>query len=158
MENKVRKIIRFVDCKSDVPIVEFILGNGDSAYAVVDTGSETTLFDFNLILGEHKLEFPLKKTKNKINFVGVQQDTEVPLVKTSPTIRFIDADNNNGYLYVKIDDAIFISMANLTQHMKDQYGVDMAISAILGSDMLSKLNAEVNYQKKEMIIDYDIPC
>lgn len=151
-----RKIIKFVDCKSDVPIVKFVLGNGDTAYAVVDTGSETTLFDFDLLLGEHKSEFPLKKTKKKINFVGIQNDTETPLIKTHPTIRFLDEEDTNKYLYVKIEDAIFISMRNLTQHIKDQYDTDMTISAILGSDLLSRLNAEINYNTKEVVIDYDL--
>ena len=151
-----RKIIKFVDCKSDVPIVKFILGNGDTAYAVVDTGSETTLFDFDLLIEGHKSEFPLKKTKKKINFVGIQNDTETPLIKTYPTIKFLDGEDTNKYLYVKIEDAIFISMKNLTQHIKDQYDTDMTISAILGSDLLSRLNAEINYNTKEVVIDYDL--
>lgn len=151
-----RKTIKFVECKSDVPIVKFILGNGDTAYAIVDTGSETTLFDFDLLLGEHRSEFPLKKTRKKINFVGIQNDTESPLIKTHPTIRFLDEEDDKRYLYIKIDDAIFIGMRNLTQHIKDQYGTDMTISAILGSDVLSKMNAVVKYNTKELVIDYDL--
>ncbi len=151
-----RKIIKFVNCKSDVPIVKFILGNGDTAYAIVDTGSETTLFDFDLLLGEHKSDFPLKKTRKKINFVGIQNDTETPLIKTYPTIRFLDTENDKKYLYVKIEDAVFISMRNLTQHLKDQYDTNITISAILGSDLLTKLNAEINYNTKEITIDYDL--
>lgn len=158
MMNKVRKIIKFVDCKSEVPIVEFILGNGEPAYAVVDSGSEITLFDYSLVLGEHKSEFPIKKTRNKMTFVGIQKDTETPVVKTTPTLRFLDSDDESKYLYVKVDDGMFISLKNLTEHLKDQYGTDMTVSAIIGSDVLNRLNAEVNYKNKEMIIDYDLSC
>lgn len=156
--NKVRKTIKFEDCASEVPIVKFILGNGEPAYAVIDTGSEATLFEMNLVLGGHKKEFPIHKTKDKINFVGLQKDTETPIIKTSPTLRFLDSDNDTEYLYVKVDDGMFISLKNLTEHLKDQYGTDMTVFAIIGSDVLNRLNAEVNYKNKEMIIDYDLSC
>lgn len=156
MESKVRKIIPFVDCKSEVPIVKFVFDNGDGAFAVVDTGSETTLFDFGLLFSNHKSEFPLKKTRKKINFVGIQNEAETPLIKTSPILKFPDSDNDTGYLHIEVKDAIFIGLANLTQHIKDQYDTDMPISAIFGSDMLSRLNATINYNTKEVVIDYDI--
>ena len=156
--NKIRKTIKLEDCASEVPIVKFILGNGEPAYAVVDTGSETTLFEMNLVFGEHKKEFPIHKTKDKIKFVGLQKNTEISIIKTSPVLRFLDSDDETGYLYVKVEDSMFISLKNLTEHLKDQYGTNMNISAILGSDLLTKLNAEIKYKEKEVIIDYDLPC
>ena len=150
-----REAIKFEECNSEVPVVKFMLSNGTSAYAIIDTGSESTLFDFQLIK-ENKNEFPLNKTRSKINFVGLQDSSETALINTSPTLRFLNKENNSDYLSVKVENGIVLNLSNINEHLKRQDNTNISISSVLGSDLLTSLNAKIDYKNKEMIINYDL--
>jgi len=151
-----RKAIKFEECKSEVPIVKFMLNNGASAYAVIDTGSEATLFDFRLIK-DNKNEFPLNKTKSKINFVGLQDSSETALINTSPTLQFSNKEDSSEFIHIKVENGIVLDLSNINEHLKKQDNTSISISSVLGSDLLTSLNAKIDYKNKEMTINYDLP-
>ena len=46
----------------------------------------------------------------------------------------------------------------LTEHFKNEYGTDIKIAALIGSDFLTKIKGKINFKEKTMSFDYGLPC
>ena len=92
--NKV--IIPFADTSCKIPLMEFTL-SGKNYVALLDTGSESTLFDKNINESE---DFKKSDTEYQMSLIGKHLD----------------------------------------------------VSAVLGSDMLKKLGAKIDYRRQQLTI------
>ena len=135
--------IPFHNSKTEVPIVKFYLDNGYEGFAVIDSGSESTVFDKDIIK-QNKKSFTLDVTQDKMNLVGVANDqSAVPVVYAKANISF-------GAVSIEVNGMV-VPLTHITQHCKE-LGEDIVISAIIGSDTLTKYGVKLNYNKKEMVI------
>lgn len=145
--------ISFIEYGTDVPIVKFNLDNGVEALGIIDTGSESTLFDSSFVKNNKSL-FRIEKTKEKINFIGISDSNEVPILYGTSPIYFNTTDSDSCKVNVK---GMIISLSHLTKHLQD--GNDsLEISAIFGSDLLANLGANINFIDKRLTLEDDTSC
>ena len=144
--------IKFVDMKSEVPIVKYSLFDGTEGFAILDTGSEITSFDSNFVK-EHKETFETHKTKFKINVVGLHNSADKTIIKASAQLMFHD---ELGIIFMPINDALLFSLDNVNENLKQQYHSDIKVSAILGSDFFAKHKIKIDFNEKMMIFNDDI--
>jgi len=145
------KHIKFIDIKSDVPIVRFMLHDGAEGYAIVDSGSEITSFDTEFI-NNHKDQVTVHKTESKMNIVGLNDNISTPVTKLDAAIMF----SSDGISKVHIKDAMIYRLDVINFNLRLTYKTDIKISAIIGSDVLSKIRAVLDYQNKELILNDDL--
>ena len=118
--------VKFIECPSDVPIVMFSLGNGATGFGVVDTASETTVFDMGFVK-ENKAMFkvPLRTVVADVTLDG----TTYPL------------------------EGMTFEVHHLSEHFQVMYDMHLNIELILGSDFLKKHNAKINFEEGVLVID-----
>ena len=145
-----KRKISFINSPSDVPIIEFIISDGTSGRAIIDSGSETTLFDMGFVK-EHKKSFVININKEQINLVGIQNSNSQLSVKASCALTFGTLTSQ-----IQINDAVIVSLNDVNAHIINEYGEAFGISAILGSDFLVKNNMKLDFESKELLYNDDI--
>jgi hypothetical protein len=137
--------IPFVKNKSAVPVIRVRLNNGKEGYAVVDTGSESTMFDMQFVK-KNKNYFEIQTTDSKMNLIGMSSSAEVPLIRATTHLRFRespDADVKANGLVVDLS------------HLTDNVGRQVAM--IIGSKLLAQVRGKVNYDRRYLSVYYDLP-
>lgn len=145
--------IRFVDMPSEVPVVKFYLGDGTCGFAIVDTGSELTTFDADFVK-EHKKQFRVSMTKDKISMIGLGSETEQHALNTDVVLTMTDTDGSD--VCVRIRHGVLFHLEHIRDVLNQQYGIDISVDAIFGSDMLNKYEAKINYKDKTLALEDDI--
>lgn len=141
--------VPFVNSSCNIPVVPCSLSNGTVGLAIIDTGSDTSLIDKNFVLN-NKSEFKVEMTDEKVNFSGLSSTQSMPVVNAQTTIRF-HRSKKNFNLVANVFPMDFVIA------MKETY--DIAPDILIGSDMLKQLNADINYEKKELVVQYnDLSC
>lgn len=136
--------IPFIDCKSDIPLIELSLKNGKVCYAVVDTGSESTVFDTQWVRA-NKEQFDIQLTDKKMVMVGMKEKTTVPII-------FSTADFFPKGTDCKIPLCGMIAeLSNIENHFEVNSS-PVSVVALIGSDTLTALNATLDFQNQEIII------
>lgn len=136
--------IRFKHCPSEIPLISLMMDSGESCLAVIDTGSEQTIFDETFI-NEHKDDFAFFHTKEGYNMIGVATETQT-LSRTIMMKAHVGKDTLSIY-------GITADLSNLRIHFKKAYGDDYDIVCILGSDMLKCLNAKINMKQGYLTLE-----
>ena len=142
-----RKTIPFYFCKSKVPLAVFRLRNGKKYVAVIDTGSEVSMFDPDL------KDDGLDTIENgdETSFVGVNGESgTVSIVHVSDELDFKTKD---GEIISVPIAGILYDMKELTSVFQRKFNKDIVISAILGSDFLKEYNAKIDFKNKTLTID-----
>ena len=149
-----RSKVKFIKTKSEVPLVRFLLPNGKGGIAIVDTGSESTIFDPGFVAA-NKEEFNIKTTKDKINFVGIEKDSEHVIITAEGKLLLGGEDRVFVTLPIL---AVLMDLSHIREHFKNEYGTDIKIAALIGSDFLTKIKGKINFKEKTMSFDYGLPC
>lgn len=142
----VRKKIKipFVDYSSSVPLIKYRLENGSEGIAILDTGSELSLFDDEYVR-RHRDQFSLEYTDEIIDIVGIQSRNEKAVINATAIV------STNGHI-VKLT-GMMLSMSHITETIRtNSVRKDICISAMVGSDVLSKLNAKIDYKNNCLIL------
>ena len=141
--------IPFVKQSPLVPMIRIFLPGGTGGWAIIDSGSESTLIDKEFVR-KHKEFFKFERTRDKINFVGIDSKSPHHIVNAKGSIAFYQ---DTEIFFHKIE-AIVSDLSNVTNHTKENF--DVEIAAIIGSDFLKELNAEINYPDQALYMDDDI--
>lgn len=137
-----RKKIKFSNQCQDVPVIKLTLGNGKDIYALVDTGSESTIIDKTTIK-ENKDLFHIIRKSEKTSFIGVAGNTEVPIVEASTTVTISgESLNING---------IVMDLSHIT---KDSESIKLSV--ILGCHLLKELEAKLDFKDKSIMLNNDL--
>lgn len=137
-----RKKIKFSNQCQDVPVIKLTLGNGKDIYALVDTGSESTIIDKTTIK-ENKDLFHIIRKREKTSFIGVAGNTEVPIVEASTTVTISgESLNLNG---------IVMDLSHIT---KDSESIKLSV--ILGCHLLKELEAKLDFKDKSIMLNNDL--
>lgn len=141
--------VPFIKQSPLVPMVRIFLPGGTAGWAIVDTGSESTLVDKEFVKNNKEL-FKTEHTRDKINFIGIDSKSSSPhpIVNLEGSIAFYQ--DQKEIFFHKIE-AILSDLSTVSGYTKQNYGVEP--SAILGSDFLQTIHAEVNYPEQAMYID-----
>lgn len=134
----------FVPCTSVIPVVKFPIADDLEIYALVDTGSESTLVNKTI-----KTDYPgiiqSHKVLGKMTAVGIGGEKEMAVIEA---VARIPAKSDKG----DTGDIEIIGMVNdlaaLTAQMKKMHGVSWDLTMLIGGDTLSKLSARINYRTK----------
>lgn len=143
MQNKVK--IPFVKNKSRVPVIKFRLKGGKEGYSVVDTGSESTVFDMQFVK-KNKSCFDVEITEDKMNLVGLTDSSETPLIYATTHVCFRECPEAD--ITVK---GIVMDLSRISPN------IGHPTAALIGGDVLTKIRAKVNYDRQLMSLYYDLP-
>lgn len=131
--------VKFVTFESKVPIVE--VRSGEFAFhALVDTGSESTLFDHAVVNKGGAVSID---TGKEMDFVGLNGKTKRQEIKA------VHEDFIIGNQPVNIF-GLLSDLSSLRGHIKEMYGKEMPIHAILGSDFLKHYDAILDFEEQTM--------
>ena len=137
--------IPFMDISSAIPLVLFHLDDGTECPVIVDSGSDATVFDF-AFAKDNKKQFKVVHA-GSATYTGVNSTEERKVVISEVNLFKDDAQ-------FKIDVEV-LNLAVAMNGFLAAYGVKPA--AILGSEMLKKYDAKIDYEKRELILTYDLP-
>jgi predicted aspartyl protease len=127
--------------KSRIPLVNFRLAGDETYYALIDTGSETTLLDVAL---KDKVE--VKSIEDEGNFVGIGGSTDYKTIEFADTSFILPGDIELPFIGLMHD------MTALSKHFMDKNKEYIRISAIIGSDLLKKHDAKIDYKNRTLTI------
>lgn len=148
MKKKTTKI-KFTDNPTKIPFIKCDVGMPDLSYILVDTGSESTLFDKSLLDNGCVSVTSENGNTNLVGFNGESDKTSTVIGSVTMTI----ADKKPGTVTV---NGLVSDLSFLSDYIKYTFSVDMPVSMILGSDSLNKTKAKINYKKGEVSLLYDI--
>lgn len=137
------KKISFVECSSGVPIIKFVLSDGTEGYALVDTGSDPTMFDKNFIL-QHKKSFRLVDGEG-ITMIGLYAEDKNLDKHITTTITV-------GDIKIDIPDGMIVDLSIVHDAIKTADDSSIRITAIIGCDTLLQYGVSVDFDKKAIRI------
>lgn len=134
--------ISFLKSNTPIPLVGFRLPeSNDTHVALIDTGSELTFVDKSFVQ-EYNIKF--KDIDNEVKLNGIVSDTKRKVLIASPIIKF----KGKGPKKAMTVKCIVMDLSTLTNALKSEYGEEMHIDMLLGSDFLKENNAHINYEFK----------
>lgn len=138
----------FIKNKSLIPFVKLISPNGKDIYALVDSGSESTLINKSF-----KEDYPgiiqSSTVIGKTKMAGFAGDREITLIQTRAKFPMITDKGEVSAIEFKgyIDD-----LATLSSHISKVYGIEWSFSILIGSDTLRSLGAKIDYSNKALVL------
>lgn len=127
--------IPFVEFESKVPVVSLRIGDRD-IYALLDTGSESTLID-EILLNVAKS----RKLKKALSFTGINGETEKKQVVVI-TDNFLLSTGQEIHLA-----GIASDLSAISTHFKSAYNSAVVISAVLGCDFLETYDVKIDFEE-----------
>ena len=140
-----RKTVPLRFCKSKVPLVTFRLA-GEEHYAIIDTGSETTMLSNQL--EEHLKTREIEGSGALVAMNGRNEYSKITQGVCRATLETKDGEQVEVVLGGLIYDLTAIS--SHFRHKNDQY---ISIAAIIGGDFLKYYQARIDYKNKIMTIN-----
>ena len=139
-------IIPFADTNSKIPLIEFKID--DKWYVgLLDTGSESTLFDYNIPESEY---FEKNETDYEMSLVGLSGETEKGrITEALVTFEIADIDDNISHITIT---GILSDLSTVSNGINERYGKHLNVAAVFGSDMLKRLKAKIDYRKQQLTI------
>ena len=140
-------VVKYTDEYSLIPLIKFNR-NGQDYYALIDTGSESTLIDGSFVESEELDIITSDKTRTLTGLVGKKEE-QINTVQIDCTI---DSKDN-----VVLPVTALLSDLSMIQSYFDKWtGGEVIVPILIGSDTLTKLNAKIDYENKLFTFDDDI--
>ena len=134
----------FVDYSSVIPIVRFALKDGKEIYAIIDSGSESTLVDKKF----KKQYLGIIQSTNilgKMKAMGIGGEKEMVVMETIARIPMKTDKGEDGAIEIK---ACVDNLSTLVDHMKRMHNIPWEFSLLIGGDTLRVLSSRIDYRKK----------
>jgi hypothetical protein len=128
--------VPLVKFESKVPVIKLKLGDEDF-YALLDTGSESTLLDRKL---QENKNIKKKELEHEMTFVGLNGATE------QNKLAILTGEFLHGKHKIRIS-GLSTDLSSVSNHFKDSYGSDVVISAVLGCDFLEGYCANIDMEE-----------
>lgn len=133
--------IPLIEFESKVPVVKLKLGERE-LFALVDTGSESSLFDESL----REIEgIKVKELNSDMSFVGLQGKTE------DRKIVILSSEFKSRRNKIRIA-GIGADLSSISHHFKKSYNSDIVISILLGCDFLDTYEAVIDFDNHTMTL------
>ena len=146
MKKRVR--VKFLDYGSDIPIVPFRISEDAVYFAILDTGSDTTIFDKTFV------------DKNKDLFAdegcvitdvqGLHGVKAMDIDKVSSMISV--GDITKPMLMLKVIGHV-LDLSDINSHIHTYCDKSVNVSAVFGSDTFKAAKANIDYKNDELKIE-----
>lgn len=137
--------LSFLNCKSPIPIVRFPLSDGKSTCAIIDTGSETSVYDSST-----KDCYPelITKTKHfgKQEYIGVYETMEMDV--NLSVLKLNVLRDNGEEVEFKIAAYEHQTFHLIGEKLQGREELSDNILLLIGSDTLSYYNARIDMKNK----------
>lgn len=127
--------MKFIDSNRDIPVVELKFRDEVSGYAVVDTGSEYTVFESDFVTKNREI-FSLEYTEEYMQVINVSSEKVIPIINASASISVDDQELNLSG--IKNDMHLSVTVN----------GEKRPIITVIGNDFLTEYRANIDYKKK----------
>ncbi len=149
---KTRKTTKLVFNNLMIPLVTFRLGDGTEGSALVDSGSESTMIDLKFVK-EHKKLFKITKTNLQIEQIGFSGKSTTRIVKLTTSV-FMKTFRGKKFFRSLFKDAMLTDLSSVNKGLAESRNMgENAVQAILGSVILKKLQAEINYRNNTLTVN-----
>lgn len=139
-----KKRIQFKKLKVNAPIVKIKIDDGIEGYAVIDTGSEFTVFDKRFVKRNRKV-FEVAKNNSEFRTISLDGQSEpITFASASSKITF---DNSTKTCLV---NGIISDLSAIIDHVHEQCGKEYNIIMLIGYDILSEIRAVIDLDKNTM--------
>jgi len=145
--------VKFCIDTTTVPVVEFHVGDGEVAYAVVDTGSESTLVDARFAK-QHKAYFSVIPTQAAMNIIGVDTKREIKIANCDGVLKLEDEENKECSILVT--GAVLYDLSHLSTALSNEQAEPVSIAVVIGSDTLKSIDARIDMKRKTLSFGYDL--
>lgn len=139
-------IIPFINRDFRIPLITFCLG-GKTLVAMVDTGSESTLF--NQCISENE-DFVTTGTNYVMSLVGLSGATAQNRIFIAKAT--LEVYNQQGKSFTVPVEGMLSDLSGVSKCIGERIGKDITVSAIIGSDYLARYMTEIDYKRKRLSI------
>ena len=133
----------FAETKSTIPFIRFPMADGRVIYAIVDTGSGSTILDRSLMTDYPDI-FKSTSPKGKTSFVGIAGSREVEAEFARIDIPMETAGAGEGNLRIL---GILDDLSPLSDSVKRILGTPETMTVLIGSDCLRAYGAKIDLKK-----------
>ena len=138
----------FIQSKSILPFVKLTSPEGKEIYALVDSGSESTLINKSF-----KKDYPgiiqSSTVIGKTKMTGFAGEKEMVLLQAEAKVPMLTDKGEASSIEFKgyVDD-----LTTLSSHVSKIYGVEWSFSILIGSDPLCSLKAKIDYSNNALVL------
>ena len=140
-----RKTIPLRFRRSKVPLITFRLA-GEEHYAIIDTGSETTMLS-------NQLKEHLKTREIEGNGALVAMNGRNEYSKITQGVCYAILQTEDKEQIQVVLGGLMYDLTTISTHFKHKNNEFIPIAAIIGGEFLKHYNARIDYKKKTLTID-----
>lgn len=135
-----RKYVLKFENGTDIPIISMKLSNGKKIHALLDTGSEQTVFDTSVV-DNNKDCFTEHTVQHSLNVTGISSTKSFQTVIVATELE--TEEGTKKLLF----DGIKMPLGHVTSHFKAIIN-DCNIAVLIGSNIMSIYNVKIDYTSK----------
>ena len=137
----------FLNCKTPIPIVCIPLADGRSINAIIDTGSDSTVY-YKGVKETYPELFLKTKSMGKHKVIGVHEAKEMDIFVSG--IRLDIKQENEENVALKLVAFEHGEFDAVMKPLMEQEGITESIPLLIGSDTLIRYNAKIDMKKKSI--------
>ena len=142
-----RKTIPLRFCKSKVPLVTFRLA-GEEHYAIIDTGSETTMLS-------NQLEERLKTREIEGSGALVAMNGRNEYSKITQGVCRATLETEGGEQIQVVLGGLMYDLSAISSHFRHKNNQHIPIAAIIGGEFLKHYKTRIDYRDNTLSIETD---
>lgn len=144
-----KHIVKLTDTENNIPVVRFHIGNGQAGYAIIDTGSEVSIFDTDFVSDNMNSFEKTDSTPYGVSHIaGADLNTQSSYYSTTVTV---GEDNPMSFSMAALSYPIY-HLSKFFEESRENINV----TAIIGTDVLSKTRVDINFETKEITLNDDL--
>lgn len=137
--------VKLSDTENCIPVVRFHIGNKQAGYAIVDTGSEVSIFDSAFIADNEQVFDKSATLPYAISHIaGTDSNPKTEYYSTTVSL------GEEGTSFTMT--ALSYPLKHLSKFFRESRE-NIDVTAIIGTDFLSNTKANINFETKEMTLE-----
>lgn len=141
-------IIPFIDFSGQLPLVRLFLKNGEQGYALIDSGSESTILD-PIIMKDYPglvISSTIIGQQNNVGFAG---KANVKVVRANLHLPFNSTPKKQFDIILNCSVA---DLSSISSRIEQRFGVSGNLLMILGCDFLTAVEAKIDMKKRHISV------
>lgn len=132
----------------NVPMMKFATAKNGKGIAIIDTGSECSVFSKSFVDGNYR-SLTVSATGEYYEQIGISgKKKKVPIINASTELIF---KIGKASVTLKVEGVVS-DLSHISEHIKEIIGDEPDI-ILLGNDFLRSVNAKIDYENKCIVID-----
>lgn len=149
------RLTKYEDFGEQLPIVPFYIdsaGKEEKVYAILDTGSEMTIFDKKLV-ARHPEAFHVVKHDVMLNTIGIYGENKDYLTTACVSACFDETGNYDSNMFAVQMEGNVLDIAYAAESYQQCHKSAVQISVLIGCDFLAKYKAVIDMEDKTLSLD-----